>query len=131
MFNMFRPIIANSVGDLGILVKGMPLEPIALDQELGAFNTPLVSAWTVYSNDETELGFIFEYLYVPATWSDGLVKERLRRDGSLHGNIPIAKSMRWVRIVGESGPAFARTKDEAILLFDLDLQLSRVRRELQ
>jgi hypothetical protein len=130
MLNMYRPSIAQSVGELDIRVDEMPLESTVLDQELGAFNTPLVSAWKVYGKDNSELGFIFEYSHVPKTWSDALVKDSLRRYGSTHGDIPIPQSLRWVRIVKGCGPAFARSKDEAILLFDLDLQLVLFRSEV-
>jgi hypothetical protein len=127
MLNMHKPSIAKSVGDVEVRLQAMPLESAALDQQLGAFNTPLVSAWKVYGKDNSELGFIFEYSHVPKTWSDALVKEHLRRSPSIYGDIDIPQSLLWVRIVAGSGPAFARTREEAVLLFDLDLQLSRIR----
>lgn len=128
MANMYRPTIAEKVEDLTIHLSGIPAESLALS-DLGAFDSPIVSAWQVCADDGSELGIIVEYLAIPATWSDERVKTPFRRTGQDHQGIPIPRSLRWVRLLPGAQPAFARSKEEATLLFDLDLQLARSRRE--
>lgn len=125
---MYRPTIANKVEDLAIRLDNIPVESLALS-DTGPFTTPLVSAWQVCTADGESLGLVIEYQYVPATWSDPQVQGHLRRTDADHMNMPISPSLRWVRMLPGSHPTLARNKEEALLLFDLDLQLVRSRLE--
>lgn len=128
MKTMYRPTISEKVEDLSIHLREIPVESLALS-EMGAFDTPIVSAWQVCAEDGRELGLLIEYLDLPSTWSDERVKQPFRRTDPDHRDIPVPQSLRWVRLVPGSQPAFARGQEEALLLFDLDLQLARARHE--
>lgn len=125
---MCRPTIADKVEDLAIHLRSIPVESLALS-DIGPFTTPLVSAWQVCTVDGKSLGLIIEYQYVPATWSDPQVQGHLRRTDEDHMNMPISPSLRWVRMLPGSHPTLARNKEEALLLFDLDIQLAQSRLE--